>query len=44
MGKRPRTSFTTKLKERVCPKCGCKINSQRVRCKRCHLPQSRPKK
>jgi len=44
MGKRPRTDFTAKLKERRCPKCGSKINSQKVRCKRCHQPQGRPKK
>jgi len=44
MGIRPKTSFTRKLKERRCPKCGSKINSQRVRCKRCHTAQGRPVK
>jgi hypothetical protein len=33
-----------KLKSRRCPKCGGAINSQKIRCKRCHEPQQRPKK
>jgi hypothetical protein len=44
MGIRPRTDFVMKLKSRTCPKCGGKINSQKVRCKRCHEVQRRPKK
>jgi ribosomal protein L40E len=41
---RPRTKFVLQLKARRCPKCGGKINSQAIRCKRCHEPQKRPKK
>jgi hypothetical protein len=44
MKTRPRTSFVMKLKNRRCPKCGGAINSQRMRCKRCHESQGRPKK
>jgi predicted amidophosphoribosyltransferase len=33
-----------RLKNRRCPKCGAKINNQRVRCKRCSALQPRPKK
>jgi hypothetical protein len=44
MKSRPATKFTLALKARRCPKCGCAINNQRVRCKRCHAKQSRPKK
>jgi hypothetical protein len=44
METRPRTTFVMKLKTRRCPKCGAKINSQRLRCKRCHETQRRPKK
>lgn len=34
---RPRTARTLKIKARRCPKCGCKLNSQRKRCKKCSL-------
>jgi hypothetical protein len=44
MGIRPRTGHVMKLKNRRCPKCGCAINSQKTRCKRCHEKQGRPKK
>jgi hypothetical protein len=44
MGIRPRTEHVMNVKSRRCPKCGGKINSQQVRCKRCHEPQGRPKK
>ncbi len=44
MGIRPRTGHVMNLKSRRCPKCGGKINSQQIRCKRCHEAQSRPKK
>jgi hypothetical protein len=30
------------VKDRVCPKCGAKINNQRVRCKKCSQELSRP--
>ncbi len=42
-GIRPRTKFVLELRKRRCPKCGAKLNNQRVRCKRCHAAQSRPK-
>jgi hypothetical protein len=35
VGIRPRTKFVLQTGERRCPKCGCKINNQRVRCKKC---------
>jgi ribosomal protein L40E len=44
MGIRSRTRFVQQLKARRCPKCGGRINSQQVRCKRCHQQQQRPKK
>ena len=43
MGTRPRTQFVKSLKERRCGKCGCKLNTQRIRCKRCGNAQGRPK-
>jgi hypothetical protein len=36
MGLRERTRRTRKLKQRRCPKCGCLLNKQRKRCKKCH--------
>lgn len=39
MGIRPRTSLVMKRKARRCPKCGTKLNNQRVRCKVCNLHQ-----
>jgi hypothetical protein len=44
MGLRPRTPFVHKVKARRCPKCGCKLNSQRKRCTRCHAPTPQVKK
>jgi uncharacterized OB-fold protein len=44
MGTRPRTKFVLKLKSRRCPKCGGMLNNQKMRCKRCHQRQTRPKK
>jgi hypothetical protein len=44
MGLRPRTTHVMKLKARKCGKCGGKINSQQVRCRRCHATQVRPVK
>ena len=44
MGIRPRTGFVMQTKARRCPKCGAKLNSQRVRCTRCHAAQTKPKK
>ncbi len=44
MGIRPRTEFVKKLKERRCPKCGAKLNSQRIRCKKCSKATPRPGK
>ena len=41
---RPLTRFTKALKKRRCPKCGCAINTQRKRCKRCSAVQPRPVK
>lgn len=32
---RPRTARKMKLKNRRCPKCGCKLNPLRKRCKKC---------
>ena len=32
---RPRTARKMKLKARRCPKCGCKLNPLRKRCKKC---------
>jgi len=43
MGIRARTAFVKKLKERRCSKCGAKLNTQQVRCKRCSNAQPRPK-
>ena len=43
MGTRPRTQFVKTLKERRCGKCGAKLNTQRIRCKRCGNAQGRPK-
>ena len=31
-------------KQHLCPKCGAKINNQRVRCKKCAQALTRPKK
>lgn len=44
MGLRPRTSHVRKLKARRCSKCGGKLNSQQVRCRRCHAVAGRPVK
>ncbi len=44
VGIRPRTKFTLAEKDRHCPKCGAKINNQRVRCKKCAQELSRPAK
>ena len=44
MGKRPRTDFVLQLKARRCPKCGAKLNTQVMRCRKCHATQVRPKK
>ncbi|RMF99552.1 MAG: 50S ribosomal protein L40e [Planctomycetota bacterium] len=44
MRSRPRTAFKKALKERRCPKCGAKLNTQRTRCKRCAQVVPRPKK
>ena len=44
MKTRPRTKFKMQVKSRRCPKCGAKLNSLVVRCKRCHKEQVRPKK
>jgi hypothetical protein len=33
---RPRTRLVKSRKLRRCPKCGCAINNQRKRCKKCH--------
>ena len=44
MGIRPRTDFVMKLKSRTCPeKVRREVNSQQVRCKRCHEVQRRPR-
>jgi predicted amidophosphoribosyltransferase len=32
---RPRTKLKLMRKARQCPKCGAKLNNQRIRCKRC---------
>jgi uncharacterized OB-fold protein len=32
---RPRTARKMKLKNLRCPKCGCKLNPLRKRCKKC---------
>lgn len=39
MGIRPRTALAMKRKSRRCPKCGSKLNNQRVRCKVCSTYQ-----
>ncbi len=44
MKTRPRTKFTRALNSRRCPKCGGKVNNQKVRCKRCSQALTRPKK
>jgi predicted amidophosphoribosyltransferase len=44
VGIRPRTKFNLETKERRCPKCGAKVNNQRVRCKKCAGELSRPVK
>lgn len=44
MGLRERTRFVKQLKNRRCPKCGCKLNRQQTRCRRCHLAQTHPGK
>ncbi len=44
MRTRPHSKFVNALKTRRCPKCGSALNNQRVRCKRCHAAQTRPKK
>jgi hypothetical protein len=36
MGIRPRTKLVLARKSRRCLKCGSALNSQVVRCKRCH--------
>ena len=33
---RPRTSLVKARKSRRCAKCGCAINNQRRRCKKCN--------
>lgn len=35
MSIRPRTARKLKLKDLRCPKCGCKLNPLRKRCKKC---------
>jgi predicted amidophosphoribosyltransferase len=42
VGMRPRTQFKLDTKQRVCPKCGAKVNNQRVRCKKCSEQLGRP--
>jgi reverse gyrase len=44
MKTRPRTKFTRQVNSRRCPKCGGKVNNQRVRCKKCSQALTRPKK
>ena len=44
VGIRPRSKFVLQTKERVCPKCGAKVNNQRVRCKKCSEEIARPVK
>jgi predicted amidophosphoribosyltransferase len=44
VGMRPRTKFVLATKDRVCPKCGAKVNNQRVRCKKCASEIGRPVK
>jgi predicted amidophosphoribosyltransferase len=44
VGIRPRSKFVLEVKDRHCPKCGAKINNQRVRCKKCSQELSRPAK
>jgi uncharacterized OB-fold protein len=44
MGIRPRSKFVKKMKARRCTKCGAKLSTFRVRCKRCSSTQSLPKK
>ena len=44
MKTRPRTKFTRAVNSRRCPKCGAKINNQKVRCKKCSQALTRPKK
>lgn len=44
VGIRPRSKFVLEVKDRRCPKCGAKINNQRVRCKKCSQALTRPVK
>lgn len=44
MSIRPRTKLVLQRKARRCPKCGAKLNNQRVRCKRCAKSVKLPKK
>jgi len=44
VGMRPRSKFVLEVRDRRCPKCGAKINNQRVRCKKCSQELSRPAK
>jgi hypothetical protein len=42
VGIRPRTKFVLQTTTRTCPKCGAKVNNQRVRCKKCASQIAKP--
>ena len=42
VGIRPRTKFVLQTGARRCPKCGAKVNNQRVRCKKCASEIAKP--
>jgi hypothetical protein len=44
MKSRPRTKLVLKRKARRCPKCGAKLNNQKIRCKRCTMKVAIPRK
>lgn len=43
MSIRPRTARAMRMKNLRCPKCGCKVNRQKKRCKICAKPLKLPK-
>jgi hypothetical protein len=43
MSVRPRTAHALAMKARRCGKCGKKVNNQRMRCKGCSNPLTKPK-
>jgi hypothetical protein len=42
MGIRPHSTFVKQTRARRCPKCGCAINNQRTRCKKCSSLVGKP--